>query len=222
MPTPDYTLMYVTDDRLREDDSFFRVLEAALRGGVTMVQLREKEGYSRTFFSRALRCKELCKTYGVPLLINDRLDIALAADADGVHLGQQDLPVDEARRILGNHKIIGLSVGNLQQATQPDARVADYLGVSPVFRTGTKTKDLEPPLGLTGLQELSKVTTKPLVAIGGITLENAAAVYTAGAAGLAAVSAISAAPDPEVAAKELKSQLCKTGTPMSATGQNRF
>lgn len=212
MPKVDYALMYVTDDSIRDDNSFFAILKAALKGGATIIQLREKICDTLTFYQRALRCKELCSTYGIPLIINDRLDIALAIDADGVHIGQTDMPYDVARRLLGNSKIIGLSVSNTEQAAKKDAQAADYIGISPIFSTNTKTTDLARPLGLSGLKEIRELYSKPIVCIGGIYKDNTKEIIENGGDGIAVVSAISKAANPEAATKELKDIICKTGT----------
>lgn len=212
MPKVDYALMYVTDDSIRDDHSFFTILEAALKGGATIVQLRQKTCDTSTFYERAIRCKELCGTYQIPLLINDRLDIALAIDADGIHIGQSDMPYNVARELLGNEKIIGLSVSTTPQALKPDAQSADYIGISPIFSTNTKTNDLAKPLGISGLKEIRELYTKPIVCIGGINKNNTKEIIANGADGIAVVSAISKAEDPKAATKELKDIICKTGT----------
>ncbi|WP_282111574.1 thiamine phosphate synthase [Maribacter stanieri] len=212
MPKVDYALMYVTDDSIKDDNSFFHILEASLKGGATIIQLREKTCDTQTFYQRAVRCKEICEKYYVPLLINDRLDIALAIDADGVHIGQTDIPYAVARRLLGKSKIIGLSVSNKEQAEQPNAQAADYIGISPIFSTNTKTTDLAQPLGILGLKEIRQIYKKPIVCIGGIHKDNTQEIIANGADGIAVVSAISNAEDPEAATKELKEIVCKTGT----------
>ncbi|WP_299317087.1 thiamine phosphate synthase [uncultured Maribacter sp.] len=212
MPKVDYALMYVTDDSIRDDNNFFTILEGALKGGATIIQLREKTCDTLVFYKRALRCKELCSTHGIPLIINDRLDIALAIDADGVHIGQTDMPYDVARRLLGNSKIIGLSVSNKKQAEHQDAQAADYIGISPIFSTNTKATDLARPLGLLGLKEIRALYSKPIVCIGGIHKNNTKEIIENGADGIAVVSAISKAANPEAATKELKDIICKTGT----------
>ncbi|WP_405396908.1 thiamine phosphate synthase [Maribacter sp. Asnod2-G09] len=212
MPKAEYALMYVTDDGIRDDNSFFAILEAALKGGATIIQLREKTSNTLAFYKRAMRCKDLCNTYGIPLIINDRLDIALAIDADGVHIGQTDMPYDVARRLLGNSKIIGLSVSSKEQAEKQNAQAADYIGISPIFSTNTKTTDLAQPLGISGLKEIRELYKKPIVCIGGIHKDNTQEIITNGADGIAVVSAISKAAHPEAATKELKEIVCKTGT----------
>ncbi|MGD1845009.1 MAG: thiamine phosphate synthase [Salibacteraceae bacterium] len=203
MKATDWSLMFVTDDRITEDLPFLDVLEASLKGGVTVVQLREKSLSTHRFYQRAVAAKQLCDTYRVPLLINDRVDIALAIDAAGIHIGQSDLPVSVSRQLLGEHKIIGWSVSNADQAMEANKLEVDYIGLSPVFATATKTKDLDPPLGIEGLKELKAISNRPIVCIGGINEANAASLIQNGSDGLAVVSAISQAKDPEKAAKKL-------------------
>ena len=198
----DLSLYLVTDRKLAGQRELVEVVQKAVKGGVTVVQLREKELCAREFYELGIRIKELLPP-DVPLLIDDRLDLALAIGADGLHLGQRDLPVEIARKLLGPLAIIGLSVetpGQLQAAKQLPV---DYLAISPVFSTPTKT-DTGPAWGLDGLRAARKLTDLPLVAIGGINERNAAAALEAGADGVAVVSAICAAPDPEEAARQLK------------------
>ncbi len=167
------------------------------------MQLREKSASTRDFVELAVAVKSLLQGRGVPLVINDRIDVALACAAEGVHLGQNDLPAPMARQLLPNHMFIGWSVETLDQVNQAlawPAGTVDYLGVSPVFATATKT-DLGQAWGLAGLQAVRQATRLPLVAIGGIDAANAAAVRMAGADGVAVVSAICAASDPHAAAK---------------------
>ncbi len=165
-----------------------------------MVQVREKSLGRKSFIAEARTLRELCHVRSVPLIVNDDIDVARAANADGVHLGQSDASVDEAREKLGVDAIIGLSIETLAQAHAAVALEVDYLAVSPVFATPTKT-DIAEPLGLAGLRAIRAITDKPLVAIGGINLANARGVLQAGADGLAIVSAIMAAPDPCHAAR---------------------
>ncbi|HDZ05973.1 hypothetical protein LCGC14_0121820 [marine sediment metagenome] len=212
MPKVDYALMYVTDDSIKDDNSFFSILEASLKGGATIIQLREKTCDTQTFYQRAVRCKEICEKYNVPLLINDRLDIALAIDADGVHIGQTDMPYAIARTLLGDDKIIGLSVSTTEQAVANDAQQADYIGISPIFSTNTKTTDLAKPIGISGLKKIRELYAKPIVCIGGIDKNNTRDLMDNGADGIAIVSAISKTDNPEEATRELKNILCKTGT----------
>lgn len=204
--------MYVTDDRITDDSDFFSTLEQSLEGGTSIVQLREKGLDTKSFYNRAVKAKSLCDRYQVPLIINDRLDIALAADTAGLHLGQMDLPVQMARKLLGPDKIIGLSVSNQQQALASNNLDVDYIGLSPVFGTQTKTRDLDNPLGLEGLRVISQISKRPIVSIGGIDKTNALDVIQNGSKGIAVVSAISKAVNPKAATEELKKLVCQTGT----------
>lgn len=199
----DLSLYLVTDRALSLGRPLEEIVEAAVKGGVTMVQLREKECDSREFYDIALRIKNLLQPCGVPLIINDRLDIALAVDADGLHIGQSDLPWQIARELLGENKILGLSVENMKQAHIANLANVDYIGISPVFATQTKT-DTETPFGLEGIRNVAAITRHKTVAIGGINLSNASEIMKAGAGGIAVVSAIVSANDPEHAAKALK------------------
>ena len=175
----------------------------AVAGGVTMVQLREKEADLRAFLERARVLQATLAPLGVPLLINDNVEVARAVGADGVHLGQSDMPLAHARRILGPEACIGLSVETREQALEAQALEADYLGVSPVFASASK-RDTGTPWGLDGLRWLRAHLPHKLVAIGGITVENAGEVMRAGADGVAVISAICAAPSPRAAAAALR------------------
>ena len=178
------------------------VVEAAARAGVCCVQLREKHADTRTFLARAISLKAQLAPFKIPLLINDRVDIALAARADGVHLGQSDMPYHAARELLGPEAVIGLSVETWEDVEAARDLDADYLGVSPVFPTPTKT-DTKTPWGLDGLTRIRQCVRHPLVAIGGIHPGNAPDVIRAGADCLAVVSAICSAQAPYEAAKAL-------------------
>lgn len=206
----DYSLYLVTDRSLARSGSLEDIVAEALRGGVTMVQLREKSLATRAFLREARSLKELTDSFGVPLIINDRLDIALACGASGVHLGQDDMPCVVARRIAGRKMIIGVSVSTIEEALEAVAQEADYLGISPLFSTPTKT-DTPIPIGIQGLMHIRKATHIPLVAIGGINAANAAEVIRAGADGIAVVSAIMASSAPRLAAKELRSTVEEAG-----------
>ena len=205
----DYSLYLVTDRTLSLGRSTVEVVRAAIRGGVSCVQLREKGCSTREFMDEARLLKALLAGTGVPLFINDRLDVALAVGADGVHLGQNDLPIADARRLVGNRMIIGISAESVADAIRAEAEGADYIGVSPVFTTPTKM-DTAPPLGLEGLREIRRAVSLPLVAIGSIRHDNAAEVLRAGADGLAVVSAIVSAPCPRTAAAALRQQIAFT------------
>ncbi len=187
-------------------DSLTQVVHAAVQGGVSCVQLREKQGHTRDFLAQALALKSLLTPLGIALVINDHIDIALACGAQGVHLGQSDMPVSDARRLLPPEVFIGWSVQTLDDVRRSADLPVDYLGVSPVYATPTKTDTLA-PWGLDGLRTVRAATALPLVAIGGIHAGNALQVLHAGADGLAVVSAICAAPDPRHAAQILRT-LC--------------
>jgi thiamine-phosphate pyrophosphorylase len=178
---------------------------AAVRGGATMVQLRYKAGMSEIMQS-AREVIEVLRPTGVPVIINDRVDLARALGAQGVHVGQHDASPGEARRTLGEDAIVGLSITDASQLSAVDPDVVDYLGVGPIFQTGSKP-DATPPLGLEALAQIAGSVRLPVVAIGGITEENAVAVIRAGADGLAVISAICAADDPEDAARALVARI---------------
>ena len=196
------SLYLVTDQACLQGRDLVSAVLAAVQGGVRCVQLREKQLSSRDFLAQARALRAALAPQGVPLVINDRVDIALACGAQGVHLGQSDMPVEDARALLPDHVFIGWSVETPADVARAHHLPIDYLGVSPVFATPTKT-DTAPPWGLDGLRAVRAASTLPLVAIGGIHSGNAAAVLQAGADGLAVVSAILARPDPQAAAAEL-------------------
>ena len=198
----DYSLYLVTDRGLAQGRSTLDIVKAAVRGGVTCVQLREKECSTLEFIEQALSIKDYLSARGIPLFINDRLDVAQAVKADGIHLGQTDMPLDMARAIVGDSMIIGISAESLADAVEAEKGGADYLGVSPIYATPTKT-DTAPPLGLEGLRQIRTTVKIPLVGIGGLNRDNAAEAIRNGADGVAVVSAIVSAEDPEAAAGEL-------------------
>ncbi|HMO51639.1 MAG TPA: thiamine phosphate synthase [Kiritimatiellia bacterium] len=204
-----FSLCLVTDRGLCRDRLLEDVIIDALKGGVSMIQLREKSCSTRTFVRIAESVLALTRAHGVPLIINDRVDVALAVGAEGVHLGQSDLPAPMARRLLGPDKVIGLSVENVEQARAANDMDVDYLGVSPVFATPTKA-DAPSALGLSGLSAIRAVSRHVLVAIGGIHGDNAADVLRAGADGLAVVSAICSADDPTQATRTLATRVRET------------
>jgi len=199
----DWSLYLVTDRPLSLGRPIEEIVAAAVDGGVTAVQLREKECSAREFVALARHLKKLLTPRGVPLLINDRIDVALAAGADGVHIGQSDMAYRDARALLGVDALIGLSVETPMQAAEAEDWDCDYLGVGPIFPTATKS-DAAPAWGLVQLAELRRTSRRRLVAIGGINASNAALVASAGADGLAVVSAICSAPDPRAAAANLR------------------
>jgi thiamine-phosphate pyrophosphorylase len=192
----------VTDRALCSPRTIDKVIMAAVGGGVRYVQLREKNVTTRFFVEEASRIQLLLKPFRVPLVINDRVDVALAAGAEGVHLGQDDMPCSLARKLLGKGAVIGLSVESWEDVVRAQEQDVDYLGVSPVFPTPTKT-DTKGCWGLSGLAKIKAYSRHPLVAIGGINETNAAATILAGADCLAVVSAICAAFDPRQAAERL-------------------
>lgn len=198
----DPRLYLVTDPDLLGVRSLVDVVRAAVAGGATLVQLRDKAAEGRALAEAARALVAALAPTGVPLLVNDRVDVALAAGAQGVHLGQRDLAPGDARRMLGPGAIIGLSIEALGELDAPLDDV-DYVAASPVFATATKA-DVAPPLGLAGVAAMHARAGRPVVGIGGIGAANAAAVMAAGAAGIAVVSAILAAPDPRAAAAELR------------------
>ena len=210
-PAAGYLLYLVTDAGLSRGRSQAAIVEAAIRGGVTIVQYREKAATTRRMIEEAAELLGICRAAGVPFIVNDRLDVALAVDADGVHVGQDDLPATIARRLIGMKKILGVSAGSVDEARRAVDDGADYIGASPVFSTPTKP-DAPPPLGIDGLRVMSRAVSIPVVAIGGINQGNAAAIMEAGAAGIAVVSAIVGAEDVEAAARALRAVLEKVKT----------
>jgi thiamine-phosphate pyrophosphorylase len=200
-------LYLVTDRGLCGARPLEDVVLQAVRGGASCVQLREKEVATRFFVEEAQKIKALLAPLRVPLIINDRLDVALAVGADGVHVGQGDMPYALARQLLGPGAIIGLSVETWEDVEQAQAFDCDYLGVSPVFATPTKT-DTKAPWGLDGLARIRAFSRHPLVAIGGLHARNATDAVLAGADAIAVVSAICAAQDPFTAAQEIAGIIC--------------
>lgn len=200
-----YTLYLVTDEH-QDDVTLIRVIQQAIAGGVTTVQLREKHRNNGVFLRRAQLCKSILAGSGVPFIINDNLDVALAVDADGLHIGQSDLPVEQVRKLWGDDKILGLTVENVEQLAQAQQLPIDYLGISTVFASSTK-KDTLRPWGIAGLRAAVTQSYLPLVAIGGINLANIEKVSATGVAGIALVSAICHAADPQAASAALLKQM---------------
>jgi thiamine-phosphate pyrophosphorylase len=221
----DYSLYLVTDRSLSLGRSSLEVIRAAVGGGVTVVQLREKDVTARVFYREGLEIREFLATCGIPLIINDRLDIALALDADGVHLGQDDIPVAAARRILGRGKIVGASVLTAAEARQAEADGADYLGLSPIFITPTKP-ELTEQIGMNGISRIRAAVAIPLVGIGGLSEGNASEAIRSGLAGVAVVSAICSRQDPRAAAAAIKEEVLsgrrvRDGGERPEEGENR-
>ena len=200
----DYSLYLVTDRALSRGRRTLEIVKAAVQGGVTCVQLREKACTTREFIDQALAIKDFLKTSKIPLIINDRLDVAQAVGADGIHLGQSDMPFSIAKAIVEDSMIIGISAESVDDAIQAEKEGADYIGVSPIYKTPTKT-DTAPPLGLTGLREIRKAVNIPLVGIGGLNKSNVYDVIKNGGDGVAVVSAIVSADDPEESSRALRS-----------------
>ena len=207
----DYRLYLVTDRNCLQQQTLEQAVEQAILGGVTLVQLREKAIASKAFYERALRIKAICHHYNVPLLINDRVDIALAVEADGVHIGQSDLPCRVVRQILGKDKIIGVSARTAQQAIQAQADGADYLGVGAMFATSTK-QDAQ-TVTIASLTQIRQAVTLPIVAIGGINhttlpaLQQALQAADTSIDGVAVVSAILGQKDVKLASEKLKEMI---------------
>ena len=200
----DYLKLYlVTDRELSLGRSLEEVVSEAVQGGVTVVQLREKDASTGEFIELARRLMKLLKPLRIPLIINDRVDVALAVDADGVHIGQSDMSYEDARRLLGPDKIIGLSVENFEDIEAANALDVDYIGISPVYGTPTKTDTAE-PFGLEGLRKAVQMSVHPTVAIGGMNASTIGEVMDAGADGVAVVSAICSAEDISKATSELR------------------
>lgn len=199
----DYSLYLVADAEYAAGRDLISLIEAAVRGGVTLVQLRGKDLPFRDFLDMARTAVARLKKHHVPLLINDRVDIAMASGAAGVHLGQDDMPVAFARKVLAPRTIIGVSVNSVEEACEAERLGADYLGLGPIYPTGTKATAL-PVLGPEGIRAVKARVTVPIVAIGGISSLNACEVRAAGANGIAVVSAVLGAADVKKAARELK------------------
>lgn len=198
----DFAVYVITDRRLARGRSHEEIAAAAVAGGATVVQLRDKELTTRQLADAAARMLAVLRPAGVPLVINDRVDVVLAVDADGVHVGPDDLPVEVARRILGPSRLVGASAGTVEEAVQAQTQGADYLGVGSVFETSSKA-DAGPPIGVEGLRRIVQAVRLPVVAIGGITHANAAQAIRAGAAGVAVISAVVTASDIAAATRSL-------------------
>ena len=197
-----YSLYLVTDNGDKDRETFCETVDQAIAGGVTLVQLREKMATSRDFFELALRVKAITDRHNVPLIINDRLDIALAVNAAGLHVGQEDLPVAVARRLLGPDKILGATAATVADALEAQAAGADYLGSGAVYPTSTKPGKAVLPLKT--LSQIKQAVHIPVVAIGGISADNIGALRQSKVDGVAVVSAIMDNSDPASAARALR------------------
>jgi len=198
MTIPRRLLCVITDQRTNPVE----LARMALEGGTGMVQLRRKSASGRDLFEWALRIQALCREHGALFIVNDRVDIALAVHADGVHLGQQDMPVASARALLGPETLIGVSVSTPAEAASAAKEGADYLGVGHIFPTSSKDKPM-PPIGTAAIRPIIEASELPVIAIGGIEVDNAAEVIKAGASGVAVISAVSGSTDPVAATREL-------------------
>ena len=195
-------LYAVTDRRWLQTETLEEQVEKALKGGITMLQLREKEMDDEAFLEEAVRIKKLCQAYSVPFIINDRVDIAIRSGADGVHVGQGDMSAAEVRKRLGKDKIVGVTAKTVEQALLAQEQGADYIGSGAVFGSGTKADART--LDHAVLQEICESVSIPVTAIGGLTAENAKKLSGRGMAGIAVVSAIFAQPDIKEAVRQLK------------------
>lgn len=193
--------LYLVTDNSDDVEKFLNTIEEAIKGGTTVVQIREKTADTLDFYNLALKVKDITAKYNVPLIVNDRVDIALAIDADGVHVGQSDMPCDITRRLIGDDKILGVSATTVDEAKKAQEDGADYIGTGAVFPSTTK-KDAE-SVSKKELKEIVDSINIPVVAIGGITLENAHELAGTGIKGLSVVSAIMSSENPKKTSQEL-------------------
>lgn len=198
----DTTLYFITDSTGFGEEEFLCRVEQALKGGVTLLQLREKNKTTREYIALAEKVHRLAKKYNVPLIIDDRIDVAMAVDAEGVHLGQSDMPIDVARRILGNNKIIGATAKTVPQAVEAYQNGADNLGVGAIYPTTTKVKTVLTSVDT--LKDIVKAVPIPVNAIGGLNKDNISVLKGSGIAGVCVVSAIMKADSPQKAAEAIK------------------
>ena len=195
--------LYLVTDKSDDVEKFLNTIEEAIKGGVTVVQIREKTAETLDFYNLALKVKEITSKYEVPLIINDRVDVALAIDADGVHVGQSDMPCDVTRKLIGADKILGVSAATIEEAKKAQNDGADYIGTGAVFPTSTK--DDAPKITKQDLKEIVESIDIPVVAIGGISKDNAHELIDTGIAGLSVVSAIMSSDNPKKSSEELLS-----------------
>jgi thiamine-phosphate diphosphorylase len=199
-----HRIAVIADRALARDRPLETIVRAAIAGGAELIQLRDKEADSRGLHDTALALREITRRHGTLFLVNDRADIAAAAGADGVHLGQRDLPLEAARRLLGPHAVIGISAESAEEAAAAQAGGADYLGVGPVFEARATKPDAGPPAGPDLVRRIRAHCSLPILAIGGIGPHNAAAAIAAGADGVAVISSVVAAPDVAHATRSLR------------------
>lgn len=193
--------LYLVTDNSENEEKFLKTIQEAILGGVSVVQIREKTAETLEFYNLALEVKEITAKYNVPLIINDRVDVALAIDADGVHVGQSDMPCDITRKLIGENKILGVSAATIEEAKKAEKDGADYIGTGAIFPTATK--DDAPSVTKKDLSDIANSINIPVVAIGGITIENAKELKDTGIAGLSVVSAIMSAENPKKASEKL-------------------
>ena len=193
--------LYLVTDKSDDVEKFLNTIEEAIKGGTTVVQIREKTADTLDFYNLALKVKEITEKYNVPLIINDRVDIALAIDADGVHVGQSDMPCDITRKLIGDDKILGVSAATVKEAKKAEKDGADYIGSGAVFPTQTKADASS--VSKEQLKEIVDSIDIPVVAIGGITLDNANQLKDTGISGLSVVSAIMSSDNPKKSSQEL-------------------
>ena len=193
--------LYLVTDNSDDVEKFLNTIEEGIKGGVTVVQIREKTADTLEFYNLALKVKEITTKYDVPLIINDRVDVALAIDADGVHVGQSDMLCSVTRKLIGKDKILGVSAATIEEAKKAEKDGADYIGTGAVFPTATK--DDAPKITKKDLKEIVDSINIPVVAIGGITLENASQLNDTGIAGLSVVSAIMSSENPKESSEKL-------------------
>ncbi|MCX7974672.1 MAG: thiamine phosphate synthase [Candidatus Aminicenantes bacterium] len=202
----DWSLYFIADSEALTGRNFLETIEKVVEGGATLIQLRGKKWSDREFFSMALEVKKILAERNIPLIINDRVDVALAVKAEGVHLGQKDLPIEAVRPLAPKKFIIGLSVNNLEEALRAEREGADYVGAGPIFWTSSKP-DLRPPIGSQGLQAICQAIRIPVIAIGGITLSSIPEIIAAGASGIALISAITLAENPLEATRKIRNSI---------------
>jgi len=193
--------LYLVTDKSDDVEKFLKTIEEAIKGGVSVVQIREKTADTLDFYNLALKVKKITTKYNVPLIINDRVDVALAIDADGVHVGQSDMPCDVTRKLVGPNKIVGVSAATIDEAKKAEKDGADYIGTGAVFPTSTK--DDAPKITKKELKEVVDSINIPVVAIGGITIDNASELIDTGIAGLSVVSAIMSSDEPKKSSEKL-------------------
>jgi thiamine-phosphate pyrophosphorylase len=201
-----WKLCLIADSQAREKKRLSMIVNQSVKSGATLVQLRGKALAIKDFLDLAFEIRDILRPKKIPFLINDRIDVALACDADGVHLGQEDLPLQRARKILGKNRLIGISANSFFEALDAEKNGADYIGVGPIFFTPSK-KEPGQILGLSGLKAIREKVSIPILAIGGINKENVKGVIQAGADGIAVISAIMSADDAIKATRELKDSI---------------